>query len=112
MKKLDLVLAWALVVLGFVHCGGSFVLFARLSRESVWFFAGGVALVDTGFLNIQRNGNSKGLARISAVIGNVLMLLVALAITVVQLGTGHLLASPQVLLVLALIIAETFFSIA
>lgn len=112
MKKLDLVLAWVLVVLGFVHCGAGIMHLGGLSLESVWFFAGGVALVEVGFLNIIRNSGGRGMARIASIIGNVLMLLVVIALAIVVLRSGRFLSNPQVILALLLMVAETLFSIA
>ena len=112
MKKLDLVLAWVLVVLGFVHCGAGIVHQGGLSLGSIWFFAGGAALVEAGFLNILRNSGGRGMARVASIIANILMLLVIVAIAIVVLRTGRFLANPQVIIALVLIVAETLFSVA
>jgi hypothetical protein len=111
LKKLDLVLAWVLVVLGFVHCGGAFAHFHRLSTDAVWFFGGGVAFVEGGFLNILRNSGGRGIARTASVLSNVLLLLVAIGLTIVALVDGHLLESTALVLSLVLVGAETLFSI-
>jgi hypothetical protein len=112
LKKLDLVLAWMLVVLGFVHCGAGIVSAAGLKLDSIWFFAGGIAIVEGGFLNILRNGGGRGMARVASILANVLLLLVVVAISIVVLRTGRFLANPQVILALFVVGAETLFSIA
>lgn len=111
MKKLDLVLAWVLVVLGFVHCGAAFARFHRLSVDAVWFFAGGIAFAEGGFLNILRNSGGRGMARTASVLSNVLLLLVAIGLTIVTLVNGRLLENTVLILALVLIGSETLFSI-
>ena len=105
-------MAWALVVLGFVHCGAGIVHLGRLNLESIWFFAGGAAFVEVGFLNILRNSGGRGMARVASIVSNILMLLVVVAIAIVMLPTGHFLANPQVIIALVLMVAETLFSVA
>lgn len=112
MKKLDLVLAWILVVLGFVHCGAGIVHMGGLNRESIWFFAGGAAIVEAGFLNILRNSGGRGMASVASIIGNVLILLVVVALSIMVLRTGRFLANPQVIIAIIVIVAETLFSVA
>lgn len=112
MKKLDLVLAWVLVVLGFLQCGGVFVHFNRLTNDAVWFFSGGVAIAEAGFLNVIRNGGGRGMARVASIIGNVLLLVVLTSLTILFLMHGHFPANLVVVLSLVLVAAETLFSVA
>ncbi len=112
MKKLDLALAWIVVVLGFVHCGSTIAGYHGLSADRIWFFVGGIALVECGFLNLVRCGGGRGMARVSSTISNVLLFLALIGLCVVALANGHLLRSTMLLASLAVVGAETLFSIA
>lgn len=112
MKKLDLVLAWVLVVMGFVHCGVAILHIGGLSREGIWFFAGGVAIVECGFLNVLRNSGGRGVVKVASIIGNILLLLVVIAVSILLIGSGRLLTNPQAIITLLVTVAETLFSIA
>ncbi len=109
MKTFDLILAWLMVVLGFIHCGATFVLHRSVTLGAIWFFAFGVALVQGGLLNVIRNRGGRGVAHLASLFGNLLLLLMSVA--VLLLTFRELLHSPQVILVFVAVVAETIFSI-
>jgi hypothetical protein len=111
LKKLDLVLAWVLVVLGFVYCGEAVLRLHGLYREGVWFFGVGVAIAEAGFLNVLRSSSGRGIVRLASILGNILLLLIAIATFILLVAGGQLFSSPLSVLFLLVIAAETLFSI-
>ena len=54
MRKLDLVFAWLLVLLGCVHGAGTFIVHKSFTIEAVWFFSGGLVMIMGALLNFLR----------------------------------------------------------
>ena len=52
MTYLYAILSWGIVALGAVHMMATFRLNHSLNSSSLWFFSGGIALVQTGTLNL------------------------------------------------------------
>ena len=52
MRRLYLVLALLVVLLGLFHAVSTFRIFDALSSRAVWFASGGLAMVLTGILNL------------------------------------------------------------
>ena len=111
MKKLDLVLAWALVVLGFVDCGSALASFRGLAVPRTWFFIGGIAIVECGFLNLLRTSGGRGNARLASVISNVLLFLAFAGLSIFAMLDGHVMQSTMLILVLLMVGSEMLFSI-
>jgi hypothetical protein len=107
LKKLDLVLAWALVVVGFAHCG-----FAMLRGFATLFaFSFGLAVIEAGFLNVVRNQGGKGIVRLACVLSNGLLLLLLVAVYILPISPLRFHASPTAIAALAIVVAETVISI-
>jgi sulfite exporter TauE/SafE len=110
LKTVDKICAWMLIVLGCIHCAATFVTHRNLNFDSIWFFAGGVALIAAGLLNVIRTQSGKGgLPRISSIFVNVLLALTSVAI--VWVARGSLLHGPQVIAVVIAVMAELIFSV-
>lgn len=103
MKKLDLVLAWILVVLGFLEA-------AVIFRGPGWGLAGSIAVVEAGFLNVIRNASSRGVISIAAILCNVLMLIAIVPGLIHLIGAGRILSAPLLLGIVAVLAIETIFS--
>ncbi len=109
MKTLDTVLAWALVVLGVIHCAVTFTI-RPFSLGTVWFFSAGAAMIMAGLLNVIRIGSGgKGLVRGSAILANAL--LVAMVAGVVWFLLHRLTREPQVIIGAVLAVGELLFSL-
>ena len=52
MRRLYLVLAVLIILLGLVHIAATFGIFDALNSRAIWFASGGVAIVLTGVLNL------------------------------------------------------------
>lgn len=108
MKLVDRIFAWALVVMGLVHCALTHLVHPAWTIDTIWFLCGGLAMIFAGMLNILRIAYA-GVApatRIAALLANVLML----SVTV---GLGSLLplrSNPQVGIVGILLLVELVFS--
>ncbi len=108
MKTLDTVLAWALVVLGVIHCAVTFTI-RPFSLGTVWFFSAGAAMIMAGLLNVIRIGAGKGCVRGSAILANAL--LVAIVAGVVWFVLRRLTHNPQVIIGAVLAVGELLFSL-
>ena len=109
MKKVDIVLAWLMVLLGVLHCGAAWITVKGFPTGAIWGFAGGAAILEAGLLNLVRQGSGKGLARTGSIIANIL-----LAIMLVSLGFSqvtHLLHHLNFIVVAVLVVAELIFSL-
>ena len=108
MRKIDVVLAWVMVVLGVLHCGSAWISIRGFPVGALWGFAGGAALIECGLLNVVRQGGGKGMARCASIAGNIL-----LAAMVLSLGWhqfSHLLQRPSFLVTAVVVIVELLFS--
>jgi hypothetical protein len=110
LKTVDKIFAWILVVMGCIHCGGTFIARPHFSIDGVWFFTGGIALIASGLLNLIRIQSGKGgLPRISSITINVLMALACLAIVWLRgLSSFH---APQLIIVTIAVMVEVIFSV-
>jgi hypothetical protein len=110
LKTVDKIFAWILVVMGCIHCGATFIARPHFSYDSVWFFAGGIAFIAAGLLNLIRTQSGKGgLSRIGSIAVNVLLTLACIAIVLLTgLSTFH---APQVMIVTVAIVVELIFSV-
>ncbi len=108
MKTLDAVLAWALVVLGVIHCAVTFTI-RPFSLGTVWFFSAGAAMIMAGLLNVIRIGAGKGFVRGSAILANAL--LVAMMAGVMWFVFHRLMREPQVIIGAVLAVGELVFSL-
>lgn len=110
MKTLDRVFAWLLVAVGLLHTGVSMVLMSRnLNPASIWFFAGGLAVIFGAFLNLIRSHRPDKLIAVVAVIAN--LLLVVLGILLYWIVRHDLKRNPQVAVFLLLAAVELLFSL-
>jgi hypothetical protein len=109
MRKIDAVLAWLMILLGVLHCGATWISIKGFPVGAMWGFAGGAAIIESGLLNLVRQGSGKGLARTGSIIGNVLLTVLILSVGFAQIG--HLVHHLHFFLIAALVIAELIFSL-
>jgi uncharacterized membrane protein len=110
LKTLDRVFAWLLLALGLPHIGVSMVLMSRnLNPSSIWFFAGGLAVIFGAFLNLIRTHHRDKIIALVTSIAN--LLLVVLAILLCWIVRHDLKANPQVAAFVLLAVVELLFSI-
>ena len=111
MKATDRVFAWVLLLLGCIHCAGTFVVFKTLSLEAIWFITGGLAMIFGALLNLVRvaRPDDKLPARASA-LANLLLFAVFVAV-VPWLLRHELKENPQVIVVGITVAAEFGFSL-
>ncbi len=108
MKKIDVVLAWVMTLLGVLHCGAAWITIRGFPIMALWGFAGGTALIECGLLNVVRQGGGKGMAGFASIAGNIL--LTALVLSVGWSQFSHLLHRPSFLVTAVVVIAELLFS--
>lgn len=108
MKKIDVVLAWVMILLGVLHCGASWIAIRGFPVGALWGFAGGAALIECGLLNVVRQGGGKGMARCASIAGN--LLLTGMVLSMGWSQFSHLLHRPSFLVTAVVIIAELLFS--
>jgi len=111
MKTTDRVFAWVLLLLGCIHCAGTFVAFRTLSLEAIWFVTGGLAMIFGALLNLVRvaRPDDRLPARASA-LANLLLFAVFVAV-VPWLLRHELKENPQVIVVAVTVAAEFVFSL-
>jgi hypothetical protein len=109
MKKIDIVLAWLMVLLGALHCGAAWISIKGFPVGALWGFAGGAVIIEAGLLNLVRQGSGKGLARTASIVGNILVTVLILSVGFTQVT--HLVHHLHFLLIAALVIAELIFSL-
>lgn len=109
MKKIDAILAWLMILLGVLHCGAAWITIRGFAVGALWGFAGGAAILESGLLNLVRQGSPRGLARASSIAGNILLTILVLSIGWTQIA--HLVHHLHFFLVAALVIAELVFSL-
>lgn len=104
MRTLDRILAWALVVLGLVHCAVTPIVHARWSIDAIWFFSGGLAIVFAGMMNLLRIAYAAvaPATRLASLLANVLLLSLTLGVA----STVTLASSPQVIVAVILVGVE------
>jgi hypothetical protein len=108
MKTLDRLCAAALFLVAIVDCW----LVPRTYTGRIWIFGTCLALLFTAMLNLLRirNGYSVRGLKMFCITANVTMLTFALSL-MASIGRARTLANPQILLVGALLLAETMFSL-
>jgi len=111
MKTTDRVFAWALLLLGCIHCAGTFVAFKTITLDAIWFVTGGLAMIFGALLNLVRLGlpDDKLPARASA-LANLLLFAVFVAV-VPWLLRHELKENPQVIVVGVTVAVEFVFSL-
>lgn len=103
MKKVDVVLAWSLVVLGILHA-------ATIFRGPGWGLAGSIGVIEAGFLNVIRTDSSKGVASVACIISNVLMLIAIVPAFFHLMGAGRVLSVPLLSAIVGVLVVETILS--
>jgi hypothetical protein len=111
MKTLDRVLAWALLALGGLHTAVGVTLLSKtLSPDSAWFFGGGLAVIFGAFLNLVRAYRPPDkLVLRTSVLANLLLLVLALIL--MWVSRHGLKQNPQVIVFIALVVAELLLSV-
>ena len=108
-RLVDRIFAWALLILGLVHCAFTPIAYARWSIEAIWFLSAGLALIFAGMLNLLRiayNAVAPG-TRAASLLANVLLL----SLTVGIAGAVTLRNNPQVIVAGVIVVVELFFSL-
>lgn len=108
MKKVDIVLAWIMILLGVLHCGAAWITIKGFPIGAVWGFAGGVALIEGGLLNVVRHGGGKGITTFASITANVLLTILLLSVGWSQFS--HLVHHLHFFIVAVVVVAELLFS--
>ena len=108
MRILDRFCAGMLFVLAIVDC----LLVPRTYTGRIWIFGTGLALLFTSMHNVLRLRNGRGVPglRLFCITANVTMLVFVISL-VASIGQSRTLQHPQILLVGALLLVETAFSL-
>jgi hypothetical protein len=109
LKKIDAVLAWVMILLGVLHCGAAWITIRGFAVGAIWGFAGGVALIEAGLLNLVRQSAARGIALAGSIIGNILLTLLVVSVGLTQLS--HLVRHLPFLVVAVAVIGELLFSL-
>jgi hypothetical protein len=111
MKTMDRVFAWIMLVLGCIHCAGTFVVHKTLTVDAIWFFTGGLVMIFGALLNLVRAARPDDrLASGASLLAN--LLLFAVFVIVVPCVLRHdLKQNPQVIVVGITVAAELAFSV-
>jgi hypothetical protein len=107
MRLFDKLCAGALFILAIVDC----LLVPRTYTGRIWIFGTGLALLFTAMLNLLRFRNGYGVQglRLFCIAANLTMLVFVIAL-LASIGKSCTSQHPHVLLVAALLMAETAFS--
>lgn len=109
MKRLDIVLAWILIILGVLHIGAAWITIRGFAVGAIWGVAGGIAIIQSGLLNLLRQSSPRGLALSASIISNILI-----AILVVSVGWAqvvHLTHPLHFVVIAVVVIGELLFSL-
>jgi hypothetical protein len=108
MNLFDRFCATALFLLAIADC----LLVPRTYTGRIWIFGTGLALLFTAMLNLLRIRNGRGVKglKLFCITANLTMLLFVIAL-MASIGKSRTLQHPQILLVAALLLAETAFSL-
>ena len=107
----QLSMGWAIIVLGLVHIGATWLLYADLTSRALWFASGGIAMALGGALNVLQRlyaGVAPGVSPV-CVAGNVSLTILAAAF--VALAGARVAREPQFLLLLGLLLLSTWLSL-
>lgn len=107
MKTIDQIFGWLMIALGVAQCVMGFRIHP-LSSVTLGVSGTVVAVVVSGFLNVSRARHGDGLTRAFSLIGNVLVL--ALAVGLAWPVRYHLLQHWQVLGLLVVMVIELLFA--
>lgn len=109
MRLIDRIFAWALLVLGLVHCAFTPIAYAQFSINAIWFLGAGMAMVFAAMLNLLRISYSAVApgTRLAALIANVLLLSLSVGIA----GAVTLHNNPQVIVAGVIVLVELLFSL-
>ena len=108
MRALYLILALFMILLGLVHIAATFVLFDSLTIRALWFASGGVAIVQTGLLNLLNRAygaSARGL-RWATFGANAVMTVFAMLA-----GTAGAASGAQLVVIVGLMAAATLVSL-
>lgn len=111
MKKLDLVLAWVLLLLGCIHCAATFLVHKTLTLEAVWFVSAGLAMIFGALLNMVRAARPEDRLVASLSFLANLLLFAVFGIVVPWVLHNDLRRNPQVIALAFTVAAEFFFSL-
>jgi hypothetical protein len=109
--RAHLAIGWAIIVLGLVHIGATWLLYTELSNRALWFASGGIAMSLGGAVNILQRlyaALARGLSPV-CVLANVA--LTVLALMFVFLAGARVVRDPQFLLLLGLLVGCTWLSL-
>ena len=108
--RVHLAIAWAIIVLGLVHIGATWLLYPEVSNRALWFASGGIAMSLGGALNVLQRlyAAAPGISTV-CVAGNVSLTILAAAF--VALAGARVVSEPQFLLLLALLLGTTGLSL-
>jgi hypothetical protein len=108
MKHVDRICAGMVFLLALVEC----LLVPRTYTGRIWLFGTGLALLFSAMLNLLRIRNGYGVRGLKLfVIGANVMMLAFFIALIASIGNSRTMAHPQVLLVTALLLVETGFSL-
>jgi hypothetical protein len=107
MRRLYLLLACLIVLLGMVHISASFVLFDALTGRAIWFASGGLAIILTGVLNLLNRvyGATAQGVRWSAIGANA-----AMTVFAALAGVAGAASDAQLIVIVGLFVATTLVS--
>jgi hypothetical protein len=108
MRRLYLVLACLILLLGLVHVSATFALFDALTSRAVWFAGGGMAIIFTGVLNLLNRayGAAAPGVRWAAIGGNAAMTVFAALAGVAGAASGA-----ELIVIVGLMAAATLVSL-
>ena len=108
MRRLYLVLACLIILLGLVHVSATFALFDALNSRAVWFASGGLAMILTGVINLLNRayGATAPGVRWAAFGANA-----ALTIFAALAGIAGAASGAQLIVIVGLMVSTTLVSI-
>ena len=109
--RTHLAIGWAIIVLGLVHIGATWLLYTELSNRALWFASGGIAMSVGGAINVLQRLYAASAPAVSpaCLLANVALTL--LASMFVVLAGARVARDPQFLLLLGLLLASTWLSL-
>ncbi len=102
---------WAIIVLGVVHIGATWLLYVELSNRALWFASGGIAMSLGGAVNLLQRLYAAPAPGVSPVCLLANVALTLLASMFVVLAGERIVRDPQFLLLLALLVGSTWLSL-
>ncbi len=109
MRRIDVVLGWALIAFGSIHTLMTRKLDPGLGMNGIWFASGGLLMITIGALNLLRVAYAsvaKGVRAVSVVANVVLVALMLLIAT-----RAPMRSNPQITVGLILAVLLTVFSV-